>query len=142
MTALNLSIVLRKYILHELPDKRPKTVRKGWGLMKLHPAETRGETEFEITMDTVEVLIKQALEELPKIKHFIFSGLRMFELNAEERVILASFMFGMAQRIATIIDPTTDKRMVKCVILGPQLLLITWKRRSRNCRQREVIQQK
>lgn len=121
MTALNLSIVLRKYILHELPNKRPKTVQKGWCLMKLHPAETRGKTEFEITMDTVEFLIKQALEELPKTMHFIFSGLRMFELNAEQRVNLA-IMFGMAQRIATVTDPTTEKKMVKCVFYGDSLL--------------------
>ncbi|KAF3395635.1 hypothetical protein DPV78_008435 [Talaromyces pinophilus] len=73
-------------------------------------------------MDTVEFLIKQALEELPKTMHFIFSGLRMFELNAEQRVNLAGFMFGMAQRIATVIDPTTEKRMVKCVFYGEGLL--------------------
>lgn len=73
-------------------------------------------------MDTVGLLIKQALEELPKTMHFIFSGLRLFELNAEQRVNLASFMFGMAQHIATVIDPTTDKRMVKCVFCGDGLL--------------------
>lgn len=122
MTALNLSIVLRKYILNDLPDRRPKTVQKGWGLMKLHPAETRRKTEFEITMDIVEFLIKQALEELPKTMHFIFSGLRMFELNAEQRLNLASFMFSMAQRIATVIGPKKDKRMVKCVFCGDGLL--------------------
>jgi hypothetical protein len=115
LTPLILSTILLQVILNELFNDS----YKDWNSIKVdYNGRFQDWREYEITMEILKVLISQVLEDYPEdTMHFVFGGMRPFDLDEDQRLSLARFMIDMGRLVRTVL-PGGDKRKVKCTFSG------------------------